>query len=314
MTRPVLRLLGGLLIALLGVVHTVAAETLAPAEMYADANASRLLLVTFRDRGIERMAAGPRLNQYMTRRAYAATTWSRRRSAALADDYHLRELAAWPVSEIGQHCVVFLVPADVSVADVSTRLAADPRVEIVQPMTQYATMGSATSGDPYFALQSALQEIPIEAIHARTTGAGVHVAIIDTGADDTHPDLAGQFQLARDFTQGAPAVAGDLHGTAVAGIIAAKRGNGLGIVGLAPDARLQVYKACWQRAAQDMLATCNTFTLALALNTALREHAQVINLSLSGPEDAILTALIRTALARGVVIVAALSDAGGGFP
>ncbi len=92
----------------------------------------------------------------------------------------------------------------------------------------------------------------------------------------------------------------DRHGTEIAGVIAAVANNREGIVGVAPEARLLVFKACWQARADDDAALCNSFTLARALVAALDAHAQVVNLSLAGPEDPLLSDLIREGLRRGV--------------
>lgn len=77
--------------------------------------------------------------------------------------------------------------------------------------------------------------------HQEATGAGVRVAIIDTGIDGSHPDLVENIDVDRsqDFVTGAAGVATDPygHGTHVAGIIGAAR-NGLGTAGVAPDATL----------------------------------------------------------------------------
>src|SRR5256885_1141999 len=70
-------------------------------------------------------------------------------------------------------------------------------------------------------------------------GDGVKVAVLDTGVQATHEDLAGQVIATQDFTDsasGATDVYG--HGTHVAGIIAASEGNAHGLVGVAPRARL----------------------------------------------------------------------------
>jgi subtilisin family serine protease len=70
------------------------------------------------------------------------------------------------------------------------------------------------------------------------------VAIIDTGIDTRHPDLAGRTLLTRNYIDDdAAAFRGDRHGTQIAGLIAAAANNGIGIVGVAPDVRLLAYKA-----------------------------------------------------------------------
>jgi subtilisin family serine protease len=103
----------------------------------------------------------------------------------------------------------------------------------------------------------------------------------------------------------------DRHGTEMAGVIAAVANNGEGIVGVAPNARLFVFKACWQAHADADAARCNSFTLARALTAAFDAHAQVVNLSLAGPDDPLLGDLIREGQHRGILFVGAAPDSTG---
>ncbi len=71
----------------------------------------------------------------------------------------------------------------------------------------------------------------------------------------------------------------DLHGTAVAGAIAAAS-DGVGMLKVAPEPACPLMQACWAASPGDRQATCDSYTLALALDYALGEGAQVINLLL----------------------------------
>ena len=106
-----------------------------------------------------------------------------------------------------------------------------------------------------------------------------------------HPDLRGRIVVARNFVDARDAVA-ELHGTAVAGIIGARADNGVGIVGVAPEAQLMALRACWQVPADANAAVCSSFTLAKALQFAIDNNARVINLSLGGPRDRLLERLV----------------------
>jgi subtilisin family serine protease len=132
-----------------------------------------------------------------------------------------------------------------------------------------------------------------------------------------HPDLLGQITVSADFVPNHAAVAED-HGTGVAGVIAARADNGVGIVGVAPGARLMALRACWQeRGADDTTETvCDSLSLAQALEFAVEHRAQVINLSLGGPSDPLLDRLLDVAVARGETVVAAFDRRlpAGGFP
>ena len=106
----------------------------------------------------------------------------------------------------------------------------------------------------------------------------VRVAVIDSGVDQTHPELRNRIALARSFVGGSPNdVQG--HGTFVAGEIAALTDNGLGIAGLAPPARLLVAKVVRDDGSIAPRAE------ASAIRWAVRSGAKVINLSLGGTRD-----------------------------
>ena len=273
---------------------------------------------------------------------YAGGAYGVSQSAALtarhvASDYGLREVASWPIRELAMHCVVYEIVGGRPSGEVLAALARDPRVALAQPLNEFHTLSAPTLpsaaappatppaaraptaapayDDPLYDLQTNLPALGVPEAHRRAQGAGIRIALIDTAVDAQHPDLAGRIVRSRSFV-GANRGAGDSqrHGTAMAGIIAAVAGNGIGIVGIAPRAELEVYAACWQLAPDRDDAACNTFTLARALAAALESGAPLVNVSVAGPEDALLTALIATGVRRGVIFVGATTDAGGGFP
>jgi subtilisin family serine protease len=165
-------------------------------------------------------------------------------------------------------------------------------------------------------LQKNVAQMSIERAQGVARGEGVRVAIIDTGADLGHPDLRPRAATGRNFVDADEhAFRADAHGTAVAGLIGAVPNNALGIVGVAPDAQLLVYKACWRNESGGGSA-CNSFTLAQALTAAIEAHADIINLSLNGPSDPLLERLARRGMEQGAIIVGAMPRDGerSGFP
>ncbi len=115
--------------------------------------------------------------------------------------------------------------------------------------------------------------------------------VIDTGVDVGHPDLAKKVVATRDLVGGTDEqFRRDRHGTEVAGVIAALANNHLGIVGVAPGVKLIALKACWQLEENTDNARCNSFTLAKAISAAIDLKSQVVNLSLGGPIDRLLSA------------------------
>ncbi|HEY6451442.1 MAG TPA: S8 family serine peptidase [Steroidobacteraceae bacterium] len=181
----------------------------------------------------------------------------------------------------------------------------------MQPLQNFETATAPASyNDPYASLQRNVQQMAIDEAHALTRGAGVRVAVIDTGVDLDHPDLPPHAVTGNFVDQDRRAFDEDAHGTAVAGIIAAVPNNGIGIVGVAPDVQLLLYKACWHAAESGIQAVCNTFTLAQALAAAIDARADIINLSLAGPSDPLLTRLVRRAVQSGTIVVGAVPPDG----
>lgn len=234
----------------------------------------------------------------------------------LASAYSLREVASWPIRELGVHCVVFEIPDDRPVAALLAALGKDSRVVLAEPMNEFHTLTAQSAyNDPLFGLQSNLVSLGIPAAHARSQGSGVRVALIDTGVDGAHPDLRGRIARTHSFIGARSAGASaERHGTAMAGLIAAVANNNVGIVGIAPLAQVEVFEACWQLAPDSDEAACNTFTLAQALAAALESRAPLINLSIAGPADPLLSALVQSGLKRGVIFVGSAADVPESFP
>jgi subtilisin family serine protease len=241
--------------------------------------------------------------------------WART-TADLAQNYGLRTVFAWTLTSLGEQCVVFEVPRNRSMSDLVRRLASDRRVGSVQLNETFTTQSAQGASDPYAHLQHGSQALGLERAHRWATGKGVKVAVIDTGVDFDHPDLRERIVKAQNFVErGEGTFTADVHGTAVAGLIAASAGNKVGIVGVAPDAEIFALKACWPKPPGSRDAVCNSYTLAKAVDFAIAQGAQVLNFSLAGPQDPLLGRLIGVALSRGIVVVAADGGSvGRGFP
>ncbi|MDQ2857788.1 MAG: S8 family serine peptidase [Candidatus Eremiobacteraeota bacterium] len=157
-------------------------------------------------------------------------------------------------------------------------------------------------------------------------GTGVSIALVDTGADMSAPDLQGKISFAEAVINGttttgtSAAQDTDGHGTNIAGIAAADTNNGNGVAGVGYNATLQIYKVFPNGTATDTpayQASANEGDVITAINDAVTHGANIINLSLgtcqasgSDAEDA----AIQNALAHNVVVVAAAGNerSGGG--
>ncbi|HEX7814136.1 S8 family serine peptidase [Dyella sp.] len=241
--------------------------------------------------------------------------------ASLRQRYGWHELTGWPIKALNVYCIVLEPPAGMSRDDLLKALASDHRVQLAQPLQDYSVYADKDApqhhyNDPYADLQRGFVETQAALAHEATQGDGVRVAVVDTGVDLKHPDLQGRIGDTRDEVgDDAAAFDKDHHGTEVAGIIAAVGDNHKGIVGIAPKASLNVYKACWYQPA-DSGAHCNSFTLAKALAAVIDTDARIVNLSLGGPADPLLSRLLGQLLEQGRVVVAAMPPDGSldGFP
>jgi hypothetical protein len=301
--------------------------------------ADRLIVVTVDNRTRPLIGEpGSTPHGYSATNSYTVGDEARAVTAALARDYGLREVREWPIVPLKIQCLVFAVPPAVDREELLRRLSADERVKLAQPLQLFSALGDGDVGarqatspedlhpapvqgspynDPYFGLQHGFNEIDAAAAQQWSRGEGISVAIIDTGVATTHPDLEGRVVLARNYIDDdMKTFQTDRHGTEVAGIIAADANNGLGIVGVAPSVKLQVFKACQPTAPGAIDAVCNSFTLARALGAAIDARAQIVNLSLGGPADPLLTQLVSYGLQRGIIFVGAVPQSGrlDGFP
>jgi thermitase len=139
-------------------------------------------------------------------------------------------------------------------------------------------------------------------------GSGVKVAVIDSGIDASHPDLQGQVIPVWDYIDwdDDPSPVGTdglaAHGTVIAGLIAAAD-NDIGVVGVAPGAKILNIRAC------DSIGCPNVY-VANAVYVAVDSGAHIVNLSLGGydTDDIALEAAIDYARSKNVLVVAAAGN------
>jgi subtilisin family serine protease len=234
-------------------------------------------------------------------------------AARIAREHGLRLVSEWPMSSLGVDCFVMVVPAAQEPEEAVARLSSDPQVAWSQPVQLFHGEAAELPNDPLYRAQPAAAAWRLADLHRISTGRRVRVAVIDSMVDASHPDLTGQVETVQNFVLG-QRPRPERHGTAVAGVIAARSGNGLGIAGVAPGARILALRACWEIGARR--AVCDSLSLARALDYAIARRTPVINMSLTGPPDPLLSRLLDLGLSRGLTIVAAYDDkiAGGGFP
>jgi subtilisin family serine protease len=166
------------------------------------------------------------------------------------------------------------------------------------------------AGDPRRGEQWGLDMVESDAAHVTATGTGTVVAVVDSGVDLTHPDLAGRLLAGHDFVDD-DSTPQDLngHGTHVTGIVAADSGNGIGVSSVAPGAQVLPVRVL------DDQGSGSTDDVAAGIDWAVDHGADVINLSLGedvpllGSGSAYEVAL-DNALDHGVIVVAAAGNNG----
>ena len=171
-------------------------------------------------------------------------------------------------------------------------------VDLVQPdrVLRRATTNAAPT-DPLFAAQWWLTDVGVDRATA-PPGAGVPVSVVDTGVDLSQPEFAGRTNTFALNPQSVTDSEDDFHGTAVASVAAAPA-NGLGVVGVYPQAVLRVFDADHSGGLTDADAI-------LGIETAAQAGPSVINLSFGGVgTDIALQNEIYSVFRRGSLVVAA---------
>jgi thermitase len=166
-----------------------------------------------------------------------------------------------------------------------------------------------TPNDPYYGQQWHFGPIRAEEGWDVTRGSGsVTVAVIDTGVDYNHPDLASRVTAGYDYANGDSDPYDDNgHGTHVAGLAAAATDNGIGVAGVDWNARILPLKVL------DSSGSGYDSDIASAIRYAADSGAQVINMSLgSSTSSYTLQSAVNYAYGKGVTIVAAAGNDGSG--
>jgi len=257
---------------------------------------------------------------------WEASLQQRRQAKRLSRRLGMVEQEHWPIEPLGLYCVVYVLPRQ-SLDRVMAQLRQRSEVVTAEPLQHYQLLGQDNASepvlapqssnrysvnDPYFEMQYGDQALSVDRFHQLSQGDDVKLALVDGHVDLDHPDLQGQKIRQKSYLSSEQQATG-AHGTALAGIMVGRRNNGLGIVGLAPQARLYSYAACGKSRGGE---GCTSLALVQALEQALQDEVDILNLSLSGPYDPLLHRLLQHADQRGITIVAAQHPQleSGGFP
>ncbi len=188
---------------------------------------------------------------------------------------------------------------------VSRELAADARVRSVQPNFRYVLQDQKTAlseGDP---AQYAVAKLRLPEAHKLADGANVTIAVIDSGIDVKHPELANS--IAASFDALGSKEGPHAHGTGVAGAIVSHAR----LMGSAPAARILAIRAFGKVSSG---AESTSFVILKGLDYAAAHGAQIVNMSFAGPKDALIERGIAALAGKGIVMVAAAGNAGAKSP
>ena len=184
--------------------------------------------------------------------------------------------------------------------------------DIPQPQTWRSWLDNTENPDPYltdptsYRYQYMHDTVDSYAAWGVTTGKGVTVAVIDTGVKANHEDLPNLRRV--EVTNGNESLSLDDatgHGTHVAGIIGAAMGNGKGGAGIAPGATILSLRVV------NAAGYIYDSALIAALRTAVKNGAQIVNISIGGTAyNAVFQKVINEAAEAGVTVVAAMGNDG----
>jgi subtilisin family serine protease len=183
----------------------------------------------------------------------------------------------------------------------STVLSAQPNYRFAL-QDQTATPKAASEGDPG---QYMLDKMHLPQAHELAKGNKVLVALIDSGVDTAHPDLAGD--IAGTFDALGTGLKAHPHGTAIAGAIAA-HGR---LMGAAPAAQILAVRAF---SGNDGADDGTTFAIMSGLDWAVSRGARIVNMSFAGPQDPGIARSLAAAHDKGVILVAAAGNRGAKSP
>ncbi|MBR1122153.1 S8 family serine peptidase [Bradyrhizobium lablabi] len=200
---------------------------------------------------------------------------------------------------IGATIGLFRITDNRPVDVVRREFAAAAGVRDVQFNFRYWLQQQKTSeGDP---AQYAVTKLRLPQAHKLAHGMNVTVAVIDSGIDARHPELANT--IADSFDALSSKDGPHVHGTGIAGAIAAHAK----LMGSAPEARILAIRAF---APSSSGAESSSYIIVKSLNYAVLHGAQIVNMSFAGPKDPLIERGIIATAERGVLMIAAAGNAG----
>jgi len=224
---------------------------------------------------------------------------------ALARRHGLRRIESQNFPLVGATIGLFRVSDGRSFEAARRGFAADGSVRSVQPNFRFFLQQQKAVPAEGDQAQYALAKLRLPEAHKLAHGTGIRIAVIDSGIDAKHHELAGS--IVDSFDALASGEGPHVHGTGIAGAIAAHAR----LMGSAPAAQIVAIRA-FSGSANG--AQSNSWVILKALDYAARLNARIINMSFAGPKDPLIERGINAEAARGIVLIAAAGNAGAKSP
>ena len=228
----------------------------------------------------------------------------------------LRSVGGTQIGTVYDSDVAIVRAPAVSAEALSSVLDANPGVDYAEPDAILKLLVS-NPNDPSFGAQYAMQKI--QAVGgwtsypgAYTSSGGPTIAMIDTGIDTTHADLAAKIDTANSTCFGTLTLCflngyedDNGHGSHTSGTAAALTNNGIGVAGVAINAKVMAIKVC------DLIGSCNLSAVASGINWARTHGAKVVSMSIGGTGGSTtLQTAVQQAWNAGMVLVASAGNDG----
>lgn len=220
----------------------------------------------------------------------------------VAGKYHLNVATRTVLKSLHQIMVVSTTGGNPE--EVAEALNGEAGITVSQPNYVFETMGQS---DPLRPMQNLDSMLDLTKVHNRVRGKNITVAVVDTGVELEHQDLRGRIIGYQNFITESE-YKGEIHGTAVAGIIGAEE-NEYGIVGIAPDVFLLALRACRQLRLSSSAGECFSTSLVQAIDAAISARANLVNLSLGAHvKDMILGMVIESGYEKEILFAAPVGN------
>lgn len=228
---------------------------------------------------------------------------NRKRIRYLERKYGLKVLETFKLHALNRRVTVFSTKKNIF--SLIREIKKEKGVLSAQPNTIFTT-----AAEPHSDLQGISKRLNFKKLHKVKRGKGVKVAILDTGVDIKHRDFNKKQMVYKNLV-GKGGYRPEIHGTAVAGIIAA-RINNYGIEGIAPDSEILAIRTCAQVSSKYPEGQGNTLSVVKGIDMSIQKKARIVNMSFGAPVvDPLIQSMLREGGRRGVLFVAPVGNLAG---